>query len=265
MVYSFVEFISVSRDERYKLINPREEEWKVYPRRGSAPPETENFPLTIFGGGGYRVGFLETDKDSTLHYEDGLRANLYDDGKDIRFRKAFVAIHDTAIRKGGWMRFRIRVNAEDNGQSELPKDDNDDFYIDNFRLMFPCGCTDISMHSVNIKNPNTEIPLDLSMRIPINATIANNTPVVSPTFWIKVKVKHEDAPYWPYFDECYEHIDSNNDGYCDNCGAPMDLKVSEGYQRTAIITYLTGMTEVKVDLPSISMSTFSKYIHPRSE
>ena len=185
-----VEIIGASSDSLLKLTNISDKAWINYPRRGSAPPETENPALTIFGGGGYRTAFLETDKDSILNYQQGLRCDLYDDGKDTYFKKAYFVIPDTFV-KMGFIRLRVRVNANNDSIANFAKDDYDDFFFESLDVFKPADTVDLSIDNIHVTIPYTITTLRQSIRIPVKLRFSNNTNINAAPFRIKLQIKYE--------------------------------------------------------------------------
>ncbi|MGE5480474.1 MAG: FlgD immunoglobulin-like domain containing protein [Chloroflexota bacterium] len=204
-----VEIAKPSDDGLNGIVNLDEQkDWSVHPvRKGGKPVgETEtaqNPALTIFGGGGYMIGFLETDKDSSLALPDlaarkanGLRADMYDDGIDFEFKRYFIAIPDTFIR---WknegarnFRFRIRVFATDNTKTQfcpncIP-DDQDDFYVDNVAVSTPTEIPDLEVTTVKILWPYTAVPASQATSIPVRVKLSNNSSHNAPNLSVKVKI-----------------------------------------------------------------------------
>src|SRR5690606_34240653 len=139
----------------------------------------------IYGAGGYLVGFLETDKDSSLAMPDAatralnsLRADIYDDGFDFIYKKYFVPIPDTFIRARNdgakHFRFRLKMYATDDQKRKNPPstpDDDDDFLVDNINVLFRTPeTTDIEISAVTIDWPYTEAPATQASKIPIEVT-----------------------------------------------------------------------------------------------
>lgn len=153
---------------------------------------TDNPALSVYGGGGYIVGFSENNYNTPLNAANGLRANAYDDGFDFEFQKFFVPIPDTVIN---WpnegaknFRFRVRVEATNSQLDPAVSDDNDDFYIDNIRVLFPTKVTDVEVTGVKILWPYTIAPASQATEIPVRVKLSNNTNINAPTFTVKVKI-----------------------------------------------------------------------------
>lgn len=195
--------------------------WSYHPRRGGAPPVTDNAAFTLFGGGGFIRGFLEMDPDSALSYPDyvkgkanGLRPDIYDDGIDYEYERYFVGIPDTFLTahdEGAKnIRFRFRVIATDDSKCKMCiPDDDDPFYIDNIKIVYP-QCADLAITSVKIDWPYSMIPASQASRIPVSVIINNSMPIHAPTFFVKVHIfrgnhlNHDPLPvYKGYIDRPY--------------------------------------------------------------
>ena len=198
-----VEFAKPSDDEIDRITNIKLEDWRHLPfRRGTSTAAlTNQAPLTLFGGGGYMIGFLESDKDSTLALPDpntakfnGLRANVYDDGIDWEYQKFAIPIPDTFLlwknQGAKYFRFRIKVLATDDIKC-VPgciEDDTDDFYVDNIKILYRAEITDIEVTSVKVSWPYTIVPASQATNVPITVRVSNNTDIDAPNFTVKVKI-----------------------------------------------------------------------------
>jgi hypothetical protein len=192
--------------------------WRHHPRRDGAAAEKKMAAYTLYGGGGYMVGFLETDKDSALappvlsgnRAVNGLRYNYWDDGIDFEYQKLYVPIPDTFIRAENdgakFFRFRIRVYARNHQTSNLDMaDDEDPFYIDNIRILYSDQeDVDIELTRVNADWPFTVAPASQATQIPIRMKISNNTSRQAPSFWIKsMIVREQDFNELFYLDDAW--------------------------------------------------------------
>lgn len=195
-----VELMKPSPDRVQFITNVEDKKWREHPRRGGLKPITTVPAYALYGSNGHFVGFLESDKDSSLEYEDytnylfnGLRPNMFEDGIDYEYQKAFIAIPDTFIKARNEgaknFRFRIRVMAYNHKKclTCIP-DDKDPFYVDNVRILFPSEITDIEISTVKILWPYTVAPASQATAIPISVKLSNNTTVNAPSFWVKVKI-----------------------------------------------------------------------------
>lgn len=190
-----VELISADSAHQSDLLNPKESDWNVHPRHGGLPPVVGNPALSIFGGGGFRTGFYEKDKDSVLTFDDGLRVDNSDVGNDDRFERAYIFIPDTFVAKG-FIRVRFRVDAEKNGIPPVITDDNDDFFLDDIKID-TTGKPDVALNSAYIQNPYSMLNLNTKYQIPVylNITAVNTSP--GKTFDVRLRIKHYDEPNWP--------------------------------------------------------------------
>lgn len=223
-----------------RLLNPREEDWHILPRRGGAPPEKENPPLTIFGGGGRRVALFEGDPDSILTRDNGLRADVFDDGKDDYFKIAQIVIPDTVIRKGGFIRFRLRVNAENNSTPGVLYDDSDNFYVDDIRILFNCGCPDLSVHEIQLNTHYCINSLNTLNTITPYLTISNTHSNPIWAFWVELRMKLKNYPEW-------------------NDTTPFDQPM---YYFSKQSTYLLPFERRRIDLPFWNINGLSEYLKP---
>lgn len=168
--------------------------WNVHKRRVGAAV-TDNFVYTVFGAGGVRLGYLPDDKDSALTLAQGLRSDVYDDGKDVEFNKIFFRIPDSVIfspnEAAKDFRFRLSVSARRHTSPPQPQDDDDDFYVDNVKLIYTNESPDIEMSLVQVLWPYETTPASQMTQLPIRFKITNNTGKQSPSVSINVKVLQE--------------------------------------------------------------------------
>jgi hypothetical protein len=197
-----VEFAKPSSDGLNGIVN--DVEWSYHPRPDGQAPITDNPAITIFGAGGYQVGYLEEDPNIPLEVPmnpnyNGLRPDRYDDGIDYEYKKYFIQIPDTFIN---WeneaaknFRFRIKVLASNHSSTIV--DDADDFFVDNIRILVPSEVTDIEVTSVKVDWPYTLIPASQATSVPVTVNVSNNTSYDAPVFYVKVKInritKDEDG------------------------------------------------------------------------
>lgn len=231
-----VEIAKPSDDGLNDITNLPDANWSIHPRRFGLTPVgsgsiAKNPAVTVLGAGGYRIGFLETDKDSSLTLEDntggklnGLRPDMFDDGVDHQFKKYFVQIPDTFIR---WknegarnFRFRLHVFAKNDYKNCNPAgpslpDDADDFVVDNVSITVPKEVPDIEVAAVNVQWPYTMAPASQATSIPINVSLSNNSSRNAPSMTVKVKIYRADNFGVPEKDPIYcraENISNLNGG-----------------------------------------------------
>lgn len=180
-------FVEDKLEKLYHVTNIADKQWRMH-FRGFDQDPIENMPaLTVYGAGGYSIGFLENHPDSVLipHTPNepfGLRPNIFDDGIDEEFNKYFIAIPDTFINfpydLAHNFRFRLRVRAQRDQKPGIPRvpDDSDDFYVDNVRIIFEdVEATDIEVSSVKVVWPFNEVPASQATEIPVYVKLTNNT------------------------------------------------------------------------------------------
>lgn len=212
-----VEYARPSDDQLTGITNIAADRWRYHPRRGkqnpgSNPPtyaadaiEKNMSVFAIYGGGGYMRGWLEEDADSALAppvspLRNGLRANIFDDGIDMEFKRYFTQIPDTFIKwqNEGAKNFRFRLSlAASNDQkcATCIPDDNDPFYVDNVSILFKSiEQTDLEVTSVKSSWPYTISPATQATVVPVSIKIANNTSNNSPFYTVKVKIYKGDIP-----------------------------------------------------------------------
>lgn len=194
-----VEFAQPSPDGIQHITNIETKRWRVHPRRGGAKDETKVAAYTLYGAGGYHRGFLESDKDSSLDATTGLRPDIFDEGVDFEFRKAYIPIPNSWIdaeNEGAKnFRFRVRVNSTNDKKCMLCiPDDDDPFFVDNVKILFRKEVTDIECSSVKLLWPYSIAPASQATAIPIKVKVSNNTTVNAPTFRIKTKIWKEGFP-----------------------------------------------------------------------
>jgi len=197
-----VEFAKPSDDGIDRITNIKQDDWRHLPyRRGTKDAAlTKQAPLTLYGAGGYLIGFLETDKDSTLNLPgtpadaiNSLRYNRFDDGIDLEYQKFAIPVPDTFIlwknQGAKYFRFRVKVYAgNDKKCMQCISDDADDFFVDNIKILYRAEVTDIEVSSVKVSWPYTIVPASQATSIPITVRLSNNTDIDAPNFSIKVKI-----------------------------------------------------------------------------
>jgi hypothetical protein len=155
-------------------------------------------PFTIWGGGGYGRGF--DIKQYNMQLENsytppagGLREDLFDDGKDFEYYKITLPIPDTItkwVNEGGRnFRFRLKVSAINNSAPPQPADDEDNFVIDNVKILFPDEVTDVEFANIQMIWPYTMAPASQVTRVPIRVKLANNTDLAAPAFSVRLQIK----------------------------------------------------------------------------
>jgi hypothetical protein len=200
-----VEYAKPTSDQINNITNIKLADWRHLPyRRGTNRAAlTNQAALTIYGGGGYLIAFLETDKDSILALPaspniNSLRANVFDDGIDWDYKKFALPIPDTFLlwQNDGakYFRFRIKVYATNDKKClQCIEDDQDDFYVDNVKILYRAEITDIEVSSVKVLWPYTMAPASQATSIPIVVRVSNNTDISAPNFNVKVKIFRTNA------------------------------------------------------------------------
>ncbi len=201
-----VEFAKPSLDGISNITNIDGKLWRHHFRRGGAKAVTNMPAYGLYGGGGYLRGFLEPSvsdpsaKDSALSPPsaatgmlNGLRPNIYDDGMDEEYIKAFIAIPDTFINAPNEgaknFRFRIRLAASNDKKciTCIP-DDDDPFFVDNVRILFKSEVTDLEISAIKVLWPYTQAPASQCTSVPIRVVVSNNTSLNAPTFKIRTRI-----------------------------------------------------------------------------
>ncbi len=231
----FVEFATPSNDGLNGITNIKK--WVYDPANlGNAYLQ----PYTIWGGGGYGRGFDLTSYNTQLDKSftpgtGGLREDLFDDGKDFEFFKITLPIPDSILN---WVnegarnfRFRFQVSALRNSGGTLPADDEDNFYIDNVKILFPDEVTDVEFANIQLIWPYTMAPASQATRIPIRVKLANNTDLPAPAFSVRLQIK------------------------------PDGNEVQQIYCRTITVPILAGNREVLLPFPDVNFrnTTPGKY------
>ena len=224
----YLEFARPSNDEIENIAKQSTTDivWNQHKRR-DGQLVAGNPVLTLFGAGGLRRGFLQNNpgardlisKDSALTAAQGLRANKYDDGKDWEFSKFCFYLPDSLIYSpylgGKNFRFRLRVGAANNQTDPLaPKDDDDDYFIDNVHLIYSQESPDVEMELVEVDWPYEVTPASQSTTMPIRFKVVNNSNVTSATVTVKVRIYQEQ---WLNSDEGTKQV---NAVYCNQYPLP---------------------------------------------
>lgn len=230
-----VEYARPSRDQVNNIVvsavpGAPNFEWNWHPRCCGQSAITDNTAFSIFGGGGFRRGFSEVDKDTAITKANGLRRDEYDDGKDFEWKKVYLPIPDTFINAPNDgarnFRFRLRMAAYRHVINLGPSDDNDPIFLKNIRILFPSEVTDIEALSVIATWPYLETPASQATQIPLRVRIANNTGRDAQAFKIEVLIADQS--------------DVNSS----------DLDRRYVYVRSVTIPFLPGNRDVEVPFPS---------------
>ncbi len=191
-----VEFAYPSPNGIKNITNIPNNLWKqhqVLTPGGSRVNITNTAALQMYGAGGYTIGFLETNKDSALTSDQGLRADKFDDGFDWDFKKFFIRIPSYILNAadGGARNFRFRLKEwsyeyfQININSGPIPDDDDVFIVDNVAIISQGEDADIEVSSVKVHWPYTAIPASQATRIPVKVIVSNNTAVQSEEYALK--------------------------------------------------------------------------------
>ena len=196
-----VEFMRPSPDGIRFVTNVKDYlRWRWHPVPNSTP--LTGIPaFALFGYGGYFMGWDEKNPNMPLRRdptanenENGLRFDQYDDGIDWGFRRFQIQIPDSFIlapNDGAKnFRFRIRVNARNHwkGQPQYIQDDDDDFLVDNVRIVMPSSNPDLEVTRVRALWPYTLAPASQATEIPIKVDVSNNSDINAGQFAVKVKI-----------------------------------------------------------------------------
>jgi len=191
-------------------------------------------PFRIWGGGGYVRGFDLTNKNqqlnsTTLPPLGGARVDLFDDGKDFEFYKVTIPVPDaimTWVNEGARnFRFRLRVRAIRNSDAPFPGDDEDNFFIDNVKILFPDEVTDIEFSNIQLIWPYSMAPASQATRVPIRVKLSNNTNIPASAFSVRLQIK------------------------------PQGDEVNQIYCRTITVPVLAGNREVILPFPDANFRT----------
>jgi hypothetical protein len=255
--YLAVDLAQPSEDKNQILYitNLAEARWYNHPRRGGLSAITNMPGVAIYGGGGILRGWLETDKDSALSIPanpklNGLRPNIYDDGIDYEYQKLFIAIPDTFIKAkydaAKNFRFRVKVFCQNDKRcSNCIPDDDDDFFIDNVKILLPSEVTDVEISTVKVIWPYTVAPASQAIAVPIRVKCSNNTSIEAPSFWVQTRIYKQSD-----FDAYYWNVSSFNT--CDSVRqwmASKDAKLSIYCRETAVPALDPG-SEVEIPMPN---------------
>ncbi len=155
-------------------------------------------PFRVWGGGGLARGYdianynLQLENNATPPL-GGFREDLFDDGKDAEYYKITVPIPDTVLR---WVnegarnfRFRIRARCINSSTPPNPADDEDNFFVDNVKILFPDEVTDVEFSNIQLIWPYTMAPASQATRVPIRVKLSNNTNIAAPAFSVRLQIK----------------------------------------------------------------------------
>ncbi len=176
-----------------KVVNISDDaDWRWMPMRTGAPI-TDNSAYSVYGGVGYQVGYLETDRNTPLKAGDGIRCDIMDDGIDYDFKRCVVPIPDTIINaplEGAKnFRFRFKVRAIDGTACQsCISDDDDPFLVDNVKIVLRKETADIEVSSAKIVWPYAIAPISQAIAIPVKVKVSNNSTVQAPSFKVRVRI-----------------------------------------------------------------------------
>ena len=189
----FVEYAQPSNDGINNIINLKD--WKLdYQNLGNSYVQ----PYQIWGGAGSARGFSLTDRNQQLITSfapptGGYREDNFDDGKDFEFYKITIPMPDTISNwpAEGARSFRFRLSAQcvRNSNPPQPADDEDNFFIDNVKILFPEEVTDVEFSNINLIWPYTLAPASQVTRVPIRVKLSNNTDIPAPSFSVRLQIK----------------------------------------------------------------------------
>ncbi len=194
-----VHFKNPTPDNYQNITNVPDRGWSRHPRLDDPDKFVVDNPAwTVFGGGGHNRGFHEDNLDSALPIALGLRADLFDDGKDWEFNKVFVPVPDYLLSTPNegerTFRFKLTVKARTNTRPPDPQDDFDPFYVDNVRILFPTETPDLEAALVGVVWPYTMVPASQAQKIPVQVKLANNSTIPSRAFAVRVTIRERSEP-----------------------------------------------------------------------
>ncbi len=155
-------------------------------------------PFRMWGGGGMARGYDLNDYNMQMEANatpplGGFREDLFDDGKDFEYFKVTIPIPDTVLR---WVnegarnfRFRLRARCLNNSTPPNPADDEDNFFIDNVKILYPDEVTDVEFSNIQLIWPYTMAPASQATRVPIRVKLSNNTNIAAPAFSVRLQIK----------------------------------------------------------------------------
>ncbi|MBU3699390.1 MAG: hypothetical protein FGM33_05185 [Candidatus Kapabacteria bacterium] len=138
-------------------------------------------PYQIWGGGGYARGFDEIEynkqlRNNSLPNKGGIREDFYDDGKDAEFFKLIIPIPDTVLKWVGQgarnFRFRLRASCLMNTDRPGPVDDEDNFYIDNVKVLYDSCESYMEVSNLWLIQPYTMVPSSMLNSVSIRMRLA---------------------------------------------------------------------------------------------
>ena len=189
----WVEFAKPSSDQLNGIVNIQN--WVLdVQNRGTKYLQ----PFRMWGGGGHARGYDLSQynlqmENTSIPPLGGLREDLFDDGKDAEYYKVTIPIPDTVLN---WVnegarnfRFRLRARCLNNAQPPNPSDDEDNFYIDNVKILYPDEVTDVEFSNIQLIWPYTMAPASQATRVPIRVKLSNNTNIAAPAFSVRLQIK----------------------------------------------------------------------------
>lgn len=257
-----IEFAQPTQNGVNYITNIPDKNWRYHPGSGGRAPITNCPDYALWGSNGYFTGWLENQPpghDSSLALPstspplfNGYRNNNYDEGVDYFYQKAYVTIPDTIINSkysgASFFRFRIHVMAANDGNGfkygclTCIPDDNDDFYVDNVRLLFPSEITDLEVTAVSIQWPYTLAPASQATQIPVTVRVSNNTGIAAGSFLINVRIfPGQSSQVIPQWQQWFNHQNDSSQFY------PQPKAV---YCRRITIPMMTPNLEKQIAMPA---------------
>ncbi|MFC2130034.1 T9SS type A sorting domain-containing protein [Bacteroidota bacterium] len=171
-------------NDPYILINPSDSLWNRIKQPGTNNIVQGEPALILFGGGGHYIGLPDSENNDSI---PELICDISDDGKDDAFIKYKIKIPDYMINEktGGYVRLRLRVDAEKNG-NEYVKDDNDDFFIQNIYTIIDPDEGDLSVVDYRVLNPYTILHRDI-FKLSSISVISNTNYTGSSHYYMNIK------------------------------------------------------------------------------
>jgi hypothetical protein len=247
-----IEVFVAGEDE--DITNIPEHKWRRLKRKHLNPSDSNydasNLPaLAVFGAGGYIMPFDLGDLNKVLPKisEDGdgyIKEDIYDValGEGYKTYRVPLTAYLKENRLNGIdiskMRFRIRVAATDDKKcDECIPDDNDEFFIDNIKIVEDNEETiELSISNIHVRSDSVNAKTD-NIDIPISIEVSNNTTTNAPFYTTQVMIYDisiEKMNKW--YGGLLGYMLNNHPKYC----------------RRVIIPQHIGMTSINIDMPAFN-------------
>ncbi len=217
--------------------------WNYHSRSNSNAIVTDNPALTLYGGGGKRIGFHEQNPDSALSRIEGMRIDQYDAGKDIQWKTVAIPIPKQWLQANAAQnfRFRFRVIASNDSWPRGPEDDDDDFYIRDIVVEGNREVGDVGIVRTYLTLPCKEYAPNQLTQVNPFVSIVNHSAKDLSSFRVKVQIVN-------LLDTAL--IDHPNYVFQNGDYGPDSLYIARVYSRSVTVPFLPSGFNIELPFPT---------------